>query len=324
MTKVHIQNPWEDSAMVLLRARCEGKVLLTFGPGLPDPAEFEVLVAGRPRAEELKASPRLRAVVVPWSGVPSGMFEALAGFPGVTVHNIHHNAQPVAETAIALLLAAAKKVVPFDRALRSGDWSARYGDNPSVMLAGKTALVLGFGSVGSRVADMCRGLGMKVMAVRRNRDRHRPDFVEMHCLDSLHALLPRTDALMVCLPRTAATEGIIGDKEISLLPRSAIVVNVGRGSVVQEEPLFNALKEGRLFGAGLDVWYAYPKSADEAKDTRPSAFPFHELDNVVMSPHRAGHVEEDPMLRAEHLADLLCAAAETGEIPNRVEPEDGY
>ncbi len=320
----HISRPWDEAAMEALKARCSGKVRLTFGPALPVPAEFEILVAGKPTAEELDASPRLHAVVVPWAGVHAGLFEAVAARPGVTVHNIHHNAVPVAEMTVALLLAVAKKIVPFDRALRRGDWSSRYEANPSTLIHGKTVLVLGLGAVGSHAAAMCRGLGMKITGIRRNPGKSGDAGFEVHGPESLRELLPRSDVLLVCLPRTRETAGMVGGPEIALLPGNAIIVNVGRGNVVDEKALFDALSAKRIAGAGLDVWYRYPESAEAARSTMPSSFPFHELDNVVLSPHRAGHVEENDLLRSEHLADLLCKAAETGEIPNRVYPEDGY
>jgi phosphoglycerate dehydrogenase-like enzyme len=117
---------------------------------------------------------------------------------------------------------------------------------------------------------------------------------------------------------------MVGEAELALLPPGAVLVNVGRGAIVREEALYHALREGRLAAAGLDVWYRYPTSEAEAVDAAPSAFPFHELDNVVMSPHRAGHVAEDDDLRMKALAELLNAAARGEPMPNRVDLEAGY
>ena len=93
---------------------------------------------------------------------------------------------------------------------------------------------------------------------------------------------------------------------------------------VDEGPFYQALVEGRLFGAGIDVWYRYPTSEEERVATPPSEFPFHDLDNVVLSPHRAGHSGRTEILRAEHLATLLCALAAEGEVGDRVDPVRGY
>jgi phosphoglycerate dehydrogenase-like enzyme len=183
--RVAIPRPPGDGFLDHLRARlAPGVTIVEGGP-------CEVLVAGRPERAELVAG--LRAVVVPFAGVPAPTRELLAGFPGVALHNLHHNAAPVAETAVALLLAAAKRIVPKDRALRRGDWREAGGEP---ILDGRTALVLGYGAIGTRVAAACRALGMNVLAVRRGGTLPGAP-VETFGPGSLHALLPRADALVV-------------------------------------------------------------------------------------------------------------------------------
>jgi phosphoglycerate dehydrogenase-like enzyme len=105
-----------------------------------------------------------------------------------------------------------------------------------------------------------------------------------------------------------------------------VLVNVGRGPIIDEEALFSALCDSTLHAAGLDVWYNYPTDAASRSNRPPSAYPFHELDNVVLSPHRAGTggAEEIEMRRMAHLASLLNAAAAGDEMPNRVDIEAGY
>jgi phosphoglycerate dehydrogenase-like enzyme len=142
---------------------------------------------------------------------------------------------------------------------------------------------------------------------------------------SLPELLPAADVLVSCLPLTTRTEAIIGEAELALLPENALLVNVGRGAVVQEKALFNALRSGRLGGAGLDVWYQYP-SEEARANTPPSAYPFGELDNVVLSPHRAGALGmgESELMRMDALAVSLNAAARGEGIPYRVDVVEGY
>jgi phosphoglycerate dehydrogenase-like enzyme len=226
--------------------------------------------------------------------------------------------------AVTLMLAAAKHIVPYDVALRKHDWRPRYAPNPAVLLEGKTVLVLGYGAIGRRVGRLCRGLGMEVIGVRR--EASPTDSETGLPLEALTELLPRADVLVITLPHTADTEGLIGKAELALLPPRPVVVNVGRGQVVDEEALYDALLDGTVHAAALDVWYRYPTDEDSRKHTPPSAFPFHELDNVVMSPHRAGGggSEEVEKLRMAGLARLLNAAAVGEEMPNRVDVEAGY
>jgi phosphoglycerate dehydrogenase-like enzyme len=109
-----------------------------------------------------------------------------------------------------------------------------------------------------------------------------------------------------------------------MVPRHCILVNVGRGPVIDEEALYTALAERRIRAAGIDVWYQYPKDDAERGNTYPSRLPFHELDNVVMTPHRAGWLQSFETLRVQALAELLNAAAEGKEMPNSVDKELGY
>lgn len=101
-------------------------------------------------------------------------------------------------------------------------------------------------------------------------------------------------------------------------------MNVARGPVVEEQALYEALRSGHLGGAGLDVWWRYPEGETDRALTLPSTFPFHELDSVVLSPHRAGHAEATESLRARHLADLLNDIACGKDPRGRVDLERGY
>lgn len=285
------------------------------------PDDYEVLVAGVPTEEQLDGSPALRALVVPWAGLPSRTRELALQRPGLEVHNLHHNAQPTAETAIGLLLAVAKRLLPADRALRRGDWSVRYGERDGVLLAGKRATVLGLGHVGRRVARVLEALDMDVRGVRRSPNPGEPrEFGPSALCD----LLPTTDVIVLTLPATPETEVLLGRDELRLLPPGAILVNVGRATSVDEDALYEALTAGSLGGAGLDVWYRYPESEAERTSTLPSTRPFWELEQVVLSPHRAGHARGAEVLRAEHLAHVLGELAAGRGASSRVDVVRGY
>ena len=306
-------------------------VRLTIGKEIPSkPGDIDILIAGRPSEGDVRAcGDSLRAIIVPWAGIPPQNRTLIRdGFPHLALHNSHHNAVPTAELAVALLLAAAKVVVPLDQNLRKGDWSPRYReDNDTVLLHDETAVVLGYGAIGKHIGRILRGFGMHIIGVTRSGvgdGAH--DDVEIVGPDRLPEVLPRARALMISIPHTDETDGMIGAEQLSLLPKRSILVNVSRGAVIDENALYDALQSKRLHAAGLDVWYQYPPDVEARTQTHPSSFPFHELDNVVLSPHRGGAVgvEASERMRLDTLASMLIAAAEGEEIPNRVNIELGY
>lgn len=330
--QVHLVDPLTPEFAAFFQAQLDPDIALTWGPTPPEPAQYAILVAGRPSRVLLSASPCLRTLIIPWAGLPETTRALLADFPQLTVHNLHHNAAAAAEMALALLLAAAKALVPFDRALRANDWRPRYRSNPAILLAGRTAVLLGWGAIGRRIAQGCRGLGMQVLVVRRQL-RPEDDPTWIFPAEALKQVLPRADALIIALPLTPETHGLIGAAELALLPPRAILVNVARGPIVEEAALFHALQSGQLHAAGLDVWYQYPAGQDAGygaefpvEDTPPSVFPFGALDNVVLSPHRAGGLGmvEVEQARLQALAELLNAAARGAPLPNRVNLATGY
>ncbi len=321
---IHLTYPPSPESLADLQSWLLPDIQVTTGDDVPD--TVDVLVSGRPSPEQMAASSRLRALIVPWAGVSAYTRSLMADFPAVSVHNLHHNAVPVAELTLSLLLAAAKRIVPFDQALRQNDWTVRYKrPSPAILLSGKTAVILGYGAIGQRVARLCRALDMDVLATKRHPTKLSDEFAnEIHPPEALSDLLPRAHALVICLPHTPETEGLIGAKELGMLKRPSLLINIGRGPIVQQRALYEALRDGVLDAAGLDVWYNYPPDKPSRAHTPPADYPFHELDNVVMSPHRGGMTGETERLRMTHLARLLNAAAKGEPIPNRVDLQRGY
>jgi phosphoglycerate dehydrogenase-like enzyme len=324
---VHIHRPPDENALDCLKADLSPSIQLTYGDDPRHESQVKVLVSGRSTAEEINRFPHLEKLIIPWAGVPIETFALLDGRPGIDIHNLHHNAVPVAEYTLMLMLAAAKNILPMDRALRQSDWRPRYAPDTALLLTGKTALILGFGHIGRALAKYLKAFDMKVLATRNSvNSQESRDDVTIYPSRALPDLLPVTDFLVIALPLTTATEGLIGQDELALLPRDAILVNIGRGAIIDQTALYNALKQCCIAGAGIDVWYNYPKDDDARAHTQPANHPFHELDNVVMSPHRAGGLNTDDTerLRMSHLSVLLNAAARGDEMPNRVDREKGY
>ena len=319
MTRVHVVSEPTTDDRATLRDALDSGVHLSYGPEIE--RGTDVLVTGIPTAEQLGTV--RRALVVPYAGLPAATRELLlAQRPELPVYNLHHNAAAVAEHALALLLACSRLLIPADRGFRELDWRMRYAVDPGVGLAGGTALVVGWGAIGQRLAPMLRGLAMDVLAVRRRVRTDDADFV--HGVGGLAELLPRADALLLCLPSTPETKGLFDAAALGLLPARCVLVNVGRAAVLDAGALYQALRDGRLHSAGLDAWWRYPGSEAERAHFPPAGPAFWELDNVVMSPHRAGHGPHVERQRSLHLARTLGALHHGVEPENRVDVEAGY
>ena len=207
---------------------------------------------------------------------------------GIAVcHTPDELAQDVAECAIALLYAVMRRVVEADRFVRSGRWS-RERMAPSRRLAGKAVGVVGLGRIGRLVAERAQAIGMRVSYFA---PRPKPQ-VPWPFVAHVQELAERSDALVLCCPGGEATRDLVGRAVLDRLGRDGYLVNVARGSVVDEPELIAALAEKRIAGAALDVFATEP-----ALDPR-----FLALENVVLQPHSASITQET---RAAMLARLL-------------------
>lgn len=187
-----------------------------------------------------------------------------------------------ADHGMMLLLAAARRGAEYDRIMRQG-WRYRIGqgDLLGVRVSGKTLGILGMGRIGQAMAQRARGFDMRVVYHSRKRLPAAQEQGATYYAD-LHAMLPHCDFLSLHAPAGAATDRIIDARALALLPDGAVLVNVARGTLVDEEALYAALTTGKLFGAGLDVFRSEPNY-----DLR-----FAALDNVVLSPHVGSSTRE--------------------------------
>lgn len=197
------------------------------------------------------------------------------------VSGIH--AVPISEHILAYLLAFARELPRFVRNQTTRTWKrgAEWPETPSgpLELAGKTMLLLGVGAIGARTAKLADALEMRVVGVRRNPERAAEHVHEMVALSDLHRALPNADFVVLTLPLTRDTYHLIGEKELRAMKDAAVLVNIGRGGLVDERALARALQEGRIAGAGLDVFETEPL---------PERSPLWEMENVIITPHTAG------------------------------------
>lgn len=320
--KVHLHNEENRTFIDNLKELVDDGIELTRGDSLPDSPEYHILVSGVPDKKAIEASPNLKTLIIPWAGLPRATRKLMLDYPDIAVHNIHHNALPAAETAFLLMLACAKNIISIDAAFRKHDWSMRYIDDCADLVAGKRALILGYGAIGQKIASRCLAFDMEVSAINRS-GKPGDDNIKVYLMSKLDELLPKTDILFLSLPLTDDTRGLIDEKRLSMLPKGAIIINVSRGRIIGEKALYDTLKSGKI-KAGLDVWYNYPENEEDRESTPPSQYPFHELPNVIMTPHMAENSDRTEVFRAEELAKLLNMAAKGKPLPNRVDVDGGY
>ena len=249
-------------------------------------------------------APRLRLIQSPGTGVDFIDFAAVPA--GVRVCNCYGHAEGTAEyVLLAILLWCHVHFLPGARSFREeGSWrySGRVNGPINEELHGKTVGILGLGAIGRAVAERARGFGTRVLGCNRTR-RDVPHVDRQYGLDEIDAFLAECDFVVIAAALAPATECLIDARRFAAMKRSAVLVNVGRGAIVDEDALFAALKDKRIRGATLDVWYAYPSK--DNLTIAPSKHPFHELDNVWMTPHTSAWTMGMVDRRWSEIADNL-------------------
>jgi len=218
-------------------------------------------------------------------------------------------AEPMAEHALAMVLAAAKRLFVEHRNLGAGSFNQF---TPNRMLAGMVAGILGLGGVGVETARLMHGLGMTVHAINRRGAAEAPvDWIGTP--DDLDRLLAATDVLIVSVPLTRTTEGMIGAAELARMKPDAILVNLARGEIVDEAALYAHLAANPAFTACIDAWWVEPVRHGEFRMDHP----FLDLPNVIASPHNSASVAVWRQV-ALRRAVANCRLALVGETPRHL------
>lgn len=221
---------------------------------------------------------------------------------------------PVAEHAMALLLAAAKDIPARTDEIRRGifDQSAM-----NKALAGSTALILGLGGIGAEIARRCKAFDMRVVGITRSGGSSGIADV-IGTMEDLLRCAPQADSVFLALPLTRATHGLVDRRFLTRMKDDAILVNIARGKLIVEDDLFEHLKGHPKFHAALDTWWTYP----DTKEGRPFHRPFHELPNVVMTPHIAPMVPGQRGRAMEAALDNVLRFLRGEKPRNIVEPAE--
>jgi D-3-phosphoglycerate dehydrogenase len=258
-----------------------------------------VLVSGAPMTRRVMENmPRCRGIVRYGVGLDNVDVPAATDLGIVVAHVLNFCTEEVANHVILLLLACAKKLLVLDRSMRDGRWGGiPAADYPAVF--GQTLGIVGLGEIGRSVARKGQALGMEIIA-------HDPYVKEgagplPARLVRLEDLLRQSDYVSLNSPLTKETFHLIGERELALMKPTAVLINTARGPVVDEPALIEALRQGKIAAAGLDVFEAEPL---------PASSPLLKLDNVILTPHTAGISHESARtVRTEvgkAAADLLA------------------
>lgn len=273
-------------------------------------ADADVLVTMTYTQAMSDAAPNLKLVQVAGAGLDRIDRSALR--PGTRLANVYGHEAGIAEYVIGTMIALTRNFSHLDKAMRAGRWESQWAVGrpvPPLMpeLAGRTLLILGYGHIGEAVARRAAAFDMRILAVRRNiPDAAPPDVERITTLDAIDDVLGEADFVVVTLPLSDETRGLLDTDRIGSMKPSACLINVARGEIVDEQALYDALRNKRIAGAALDVWYRYPTSSDP---TMPSTLPFHELDNVIMTPHASGWTEGMLEARASVIAENIARTA---------------
>ncbi len=278
-------------------------------------SDVDVLITLAFTREMGTAAKRLKLVQVPGAGLDRIDRGALPA--GVFLANVYGHEIGIAEYVLGAMLALTRGFARLDAALRQGAWESQWavGSSPPAPwpeLAGKTLGILGYGRIGQALARRARAFDMEVCAIRREATRSDAEALAfLGGPDALGEVVRRADYLAVTLSLTEATRGILGERELRMMKPTAILINVARAEIVDEDALYRALAEKRIAGGVLDVWYRYPT---DAGPTLPARRPFHELANVLMTPHVSGWTEGMLEARAKLIAENIQRTAR-GEPP---------
>ncbi|EPE94010.1 NAD(P)-dependent oxidoreductase [Rhizobium grahamii] len=229
------------------------------------------------------------------------------------------NAIAVAEQAMMFILSLAKKTLFKHQVTLEGRrlFPLFADEYRSAMLHGRTIGIVGVGSIGSYVAKQAKGFDMRVLGVRRNRDRPAEHVDEMYGADQLHSVLGRSDYVVLATPNTSETSQFFGEAEFAAMKPGAFLVNVSRGSLIQEQALHQALTSGHLRGYGADTWNRYEFGRSFPVSFLPR-LEVHKLPNVVCSYDQAANaddvLERDIRWGSQSVADFVAGNPITREV----------
>jgi phosphoglycerate dehydrogenase-like enzyme len=281
--------------------------------------DADVLVTMALTAAMGQRAGKLRLVQVPGAGLDRIDRSAMPA--GAALANVYGHETGIAEYVIGAMLSLSREFSSLDQGLRRGDWQSQWAVGAAIPppwpeLAGKAIGILGYGHIGSAIAGRARAFGMTVRVIRRNTRPTGDDNLDF-CggPEQTAEVLRLSDFVVVAMPATPETTGSIGPEQLRLMKPTAFLINVARAQIVDEAALYEALANRAIAGAALDVWYRYPQ---EPGATMPAALPFHQLSNVLMTPHVSGWTDGMIEARVKLIAENIRRVAEHEPLLNLI------
>ncbi len=250
-------------------------------------ADAEIIIGGRLEDDQLKNLQKIKMHQTFGTGLDKHNL-SLYKEKGILLCNSHVHSHIIAEYGFSMMNTASKELITNDQLLREGIWD--YKKYESVTLFNKTVLFLGYGEIAKHFKKMCKPFNMKFLAVKRTRDTEDKE-IEVYLPEEKLKAIKQADYIFNSLPKTQKTIDFLDEYEFGAMKPSTIIINVGRGDTINQKALFEALKDNKIKGAAIDVWYNYPQNRGTEKQEPlpcyPSEYPFHELKNIIMTAHRA-------------------------------------
>lgn len=280
-------------------------------PESSDIESLDAMIAGRIPLEVFERAHSLKTLFQPFTGI-NHLPASLLLERNVEVYNVHSNAFDVAERALAMTLAFYGRIIEYHNDLRNeiwhGFWVNRGAEDNWDSIYGKTCAILGTGAIGSMLAKLLKAFDCTVYGWRKSKTAAVPEHFDA-IFPTMREAIDTAEIIFITLPATAETEGLFS-KEILAGMKGKFLVNVGRGSIVDEEGLYEALKNGILKGAAIDTWYTYPKTGVTGA---PSRYPIHTLSNVILSPHVGGSTNQATRRAVDDTLKNIRAFLRTGK-----------
>lgn len=251
-----------------------------------------VIIGWRPDISLLQDAGNLKLFINPGAGVQHliPLFRELNSTDQIVLVNGHGNSYFTAQHAVALLLSLTNKVIPHHEWMKQGKWRTGDSDAKSVPIWKKKVGLIGYGAINKKVHQILSGFQCEFSILRRSWENTKETFItpiNRYEPKEIRKFMGDIDFCIVAVPQTENTIHMIQKDELNRLGRTGFLVSVARGKVINEEDLFFALQENRIAGAAIDVWYDYSPEPNADNQKYPYHFPFHELSNIVLSPHRA-------------------------------------